>query len=179
MYCDTQLLPGNFFAVAGRWTCADRSTRRTAPSCAQPVQDALYTAVRHLAASERIVERLAARAPAPDVAALLAVALAQLQRDRRAPHTVVDQAVVAAQQSSVQPECASGFVNALLRNFLRQRERCWPSCRLTRPCGTTCRAWWIERLRAEYPHDWTADCRVAATTAAAGTARQCTASYRK
>ena len=85
------------------------------------MQDALYTAVRHLAAAERIVARLAARSPAPDVAALLAVALAQLQRESHEPHTVVDQAVRASQQL-VHGSAASGFVNAILRNFLRQRE---------------------------------------------------------
>ena len=89
---------------------ADRDKLRPA------VQDALYTAVRHLAGSERVVERLASRAPATDVAALLAVAIAQLQSDRYAAHTVVDQAVAAAQQS-LPTRAASGFINAVLRNF--------------------------------------------------------------
>ena len=120
-----------------------------------PVQDALYTAVRHLAASERLVERLAARAPAPDVAALLAVALAQLQRDCRAPHTVVDQAVVAAQQSPA-TRAASGFINAVLRNFLRQQATLLPELQADATVRYNLPAWWIERLRSEYPHEWMA-----------------------
>ena len=115
------------------------------------VQDALYTAVRHLAASERIVERLAARTPAPEVAALLAVALAQLQRESHAPHTVVDQAVDAAQPS----RHTAGFVNAVLRNFLRQREALLAELQGDATVRYNLPPWWIERLRSEYPNDWT------------------------
>ena len=118
-----------------------------------PVQDALYTAVRHLAASERLVERLAARAPAADVAALLAVALAQLQRERHAAHTVVDQAVAAARQSP-STRAASGFVNAVLRNFLRQHTTLLSELQADATVRYNLPAWWIERLRAEYPRDW-------------------------
>jgi 16S rRNA (cytosine967-C5)-methyltransferase len=128
---------------------ADRDKLRPA------VQDALYTAVRHLASSERIVERLAARAPASNVAALLAVAVAQLQSDRYAAHTVVDQAVAAAQQS--QPtRAASGFINAVLRNFLRQRETLLAELQGDATVRYNLPAWWIERLRSEYPSDWIA-----------------------
>jgi 16S rRNA (cytosine967-C5)-methyltransferase len=117
------------------------------------VQDALYTAVRHLAGSERIVERLAARAPASDVAALLAVALAQLQSDRHSAHTVVDQAVAAAQRS-LPTRAASGFVNALLRNFLRQREALVAELQGDLTVHYNLPTWWIERLRGEYPSNW-------------------------
>ena len=126
---------------------ADRAELR--PS----VQDALYTAVRHLAASERLVERLAARAPAADVAALLAVALAQLQRDRHAAHTVVDQAVTAARQSP-STRAASGFVNAVLRNFLRQHTTLLPELQADATVRYNLPAWWIERLRIDHPRDW-------------------------
>ena len=120
-----------------------------------PVQDALYTAVRHLAASERLVERLAARAPAADVAALLAVALAQLQRGRHAGHTLVDQTVAAAQHSPA-TRAASGFINAVLRNFLRQQATLFSELQADETVRYNLPAWWLERLRAEYPHEWTA-----------------------
>ena len=134
---------------------ADRSDRDKRDQLRPAVQDALYTAVRHLAGSERIVERLAARAPAPDVAALLAVALAQLHSDRHAAHTVVDQAVAAAQQS-LRTRAASGFINAVLRNFLRQRERLLAEVQGDTTVRYNLPAWWIERLRDEYPGDWIA-----------------------
>lgn len=128
---------------------ADRAELRPA------VQDALYSAVRHLAASEHMVERLAARAPAADVAALLAVSLAQLQSDRYPAHTVVDQAVAAAQQS-LSTRAASGFINAILRNFLRQRERLLAELQVDATVRYNLPVWWIERLRGEFPSDWTA-----------------------
>lgn len=127
---------------------ADRADLRPA------VQDTLYIAVRHLAASERIIERLAARAPASEVAALLAVSLAQLLTDRHTEYAVVDQAVSAAQQS---PETrpAAGFVNALLRNFLRQRERLLTELQRDAVVRYNLPQWWIERLRRDYSDDWT------------------------
>ena len=119
------------------------------------VQDALYTAVRHLAVSERIVERLAARAPAAEVAALLAVSLAQLLSERHSDYVVVDQAVTAA-QSSPQTRAAAGFVNALLRNFLRQRATLLPELQRYETVRYNLPKWWLERLRGELPHDWVA-----------------------
>ncbi len=162
-------MPGNHFARAARST-AHCSGARGPPGAEAGGAGAIYTAVRHLAAVERIVERLAARPPAPSVAALLAVALAQLQRDSYAPHTVVDQAVRAVQQSG-QASAASGFVNAVLRNFLRQREALLAelqsdaSVRYNLPrggsnvCAASIRMTGVDR-------------RVAATAAAARAARQ-------
>jgi 16S rRNA (cytosine967-C5)-methyltransferase len=89
------------------------------------------------------------------VAALLAVALAQLHSDRHAAHTVVDQAVAAAQQS-LRTRAASGFINAVLRNFLRQRERLLAEVQGDTTVRYNLPAWWIERLRDEYPGDWIA-----------------------
>ncbi len=126
---------------------ADRTQLRPA------VQDALYTAVRHLAASERIVQRLAARPPAADVAALLAVALAQLQSSRHPDYTVVDQTVAAARHSAA-TQAAAGFINALLRNFLRKRTALDAELQADATVRYNLPAWWIERLRAQYPHDW-------------------------
>ena len=128
---------------------AERSELRPA------VHDVLYRAVRHLALNESIVDRLAARRPEADIAALLAVALAQLQNDRYAAHTVVDQAVIAAQQSQA-TRAASGFVNALLRNFLRQRTALLAESNGEETIRYNLPAWWIECLRSEYPHEWTA-----------------------
>ncbi|HVE89239.1 MAG TPA: 16S rRNA (cytosine(967)-C(5))-methyltransferase RsmB [Burkholderiaceae bacterium] len=120
------------------------------------VQDTLYNAIRHLALSERIVERLAARAPTPNVAAILAVSLAQLQRDSHAPHTIVDQAVRAQQLQPGPANLAqSGFVNAVLRNFLRRREALLAELRVDETVRYNLPAWWIERLRREYPNRWT------------------------
>ncbi|HYM47537.1 MAG TPA: transcription antitermination factor NusB, partial [Burkholderiaceae bacterium] len=124
------------------------------PALRPAVQDVLYTAVRHLAGSERIVERLASRPPAADVAALLAVALAQLQTGRHSEYTVVDQAVSAA-QFSPQTRPAAGFINALLRNFLRQREGLMAELQRDATVRYNLPPWWIDHLRHDFPRDWT------------------------
>ncbi|HYM48339.1 MAG TPA: 16S rRNA (cytosine(967)-C(5))-methyltransferase RsmB, partial [Burkholderiaceae bacterium] len=116
--------------------------------------DALYTAVRHLAGSERIVERLASRPPTADVAALLAVSLAQLQAGRHSEYTAVDQAVAAAQYSP-QTRPAAGFINALLRNFLRQREGLMAELQRDATVRYNLPPWWIDHLRHDFPRDWT------------------------
>lgn len=117
------------------------------------VQDTVYTAVRHLAASKRIIERLATRQPGPEVAALLAVTLAQLLSGRYAEYVIVDQAVTAA-RNSVHTSAASGFVNALLRNFLRQREALLAELRRDSTIRYNLPRWWVDRLRRAYPADW-------------------------
>ncbi len=146
------------------------------PELRPAVQDATYTAVRHLAAGKRIVERLAARQPGPDVAALLAVSLGQLLTGSDTPHTViVDQAVRAAQRLRKRVRLPDSST-PLLRNFLRQREallaelqpRCQraiqPSCVVDRP--------FAQRVSGRVG----VDRRVTATPASAGAARQCKAS---
>ncbi len=124
------------------------------PDLRPAVQDATYKAVRHLAASERLVELLAARPPAAEVAALLAVALAQLQTDNYAEYAVVDQAVSSA-RNSLPTRGAAGFVNALLRNFLRQRATLLSELQLNDTVRYNLPHWWIERLQRAYPTDWT------------------------
>ena len=124
------------------------------PRLRPAVQDTLYTAVRHLATSRGVVSRLAAREPAADVAALLAVALGQLQSARHPPHTVVDQAVSAARQLASRN--ASAFINAILRNFLRQREALLAELQQEATVRFNLPEWWIERLRTEYSNNWTA-----------------------
>ena len=62
------------------------------------VLDVTYTAVRHLAFGEHVIRTLANRPPSPPLAALLAVAIGQLMRERHAEYTVVDQAVSAARR---------------------------------------------------------------------------------
>ncbi len=50
---------------------------------------------------------------------------------------------------------ASGFVNAVLRNFLRQRQTLLAELQNDLSVRYNLPAWWIERLRSEYPDDWT------------------------
>jgi 16S rRNA (cytosine967-C5)-methyltransferase len=117
------------------------------------VQDLSYTAVRRRALSERVIAELAARPPAADVAALLAVALPQLLAERHADYAVVDQAVNAARANRATAP-AAGFVNALLRNFLRQRGELVERLQRDEVVRYNAPRWWIDAVRAAVPASW-------------------------
>jgi 16S rRNA (cytosine967-C5)-methyltransferase len=115
-----------------------------------------FAVLRSWGAAHAARRQLAPRAPTPWGDALLtsALALAWPQAERAYPdHTLVDQAVRAAR---VRAPAASGFVNAVLRRFLRERAQVvqtvsgQPEGRWNHP------AWWIERLRQDWPAQWQA-----------------------
>ncbi len=119
------------------------------------VQDLAYGTLRDYGAPEAILAVLA-RKPIPDrmVRALLLCAMHALRHERRAPHTVVDEAVTAC--AELGHAAARGFVNALLRNFLRRREALEAEARASEAARFGYPAWWIERLRRAHPAAWQA-----------------------
>jgi 16S rRNA (cytosine967-C5)-methyltransferase len=142
--------------MAGR--SLDRALAEVGPEGSrlrQATQDVGYAAVRRRAFSERVIAELAARPPSDSVRALLSVALPQLLTDRHAPYAVVDQAVTAARADQA-TAFAAGFVNALLRNFLRQQSGIVE--RLNRDDAVLYNAppWWIDQVRAAEPLEWRA-----------------------
>jgi 16S rRNA (cytosine967-C5)-methyltransferase len=86
------------------------------------------------------------------VEALLWCSLYALESGRYADYTIVDQAVRAC--AALERWSAKGYVNALLRSFLRQRASLEsrlqgdPQARYQHP------RWWIEHLQAAYPGQW-------------------------
>ncbi|HEX5787375.1 MAG TPA: 16S rRNA (cytosine(967)-C(5))-methyltransferase RsmB [Woeseiaceae bacterium] len=84
--------------------------------------------------------------------ALLAVGLLQLRETRIPDHAAVSPTVDAARLLGRAK--AAGFVNALLRRYLREGDRLPP------PAGGEAAwnhpAWLIDRLRADWPDDWQA-----------------------
>jgi 16S rRNA (cytosine967-C5)-methyltransferase len=119
------------------------------------VQDISYRAVRRRAFSVRVIREVAERPPAPAVAALLCVALPQLLAERHAVHTVVDQAVEAARAQAATAG-AAGFVNALLRNFLRRRDELLERLQRDDEVRYNAPAWWIDVMRRAQPGHWQA-----------------------
>lgn len=91
--------------------------------------------------------------PRPQVRALLAVGIHQLEFSSHPPHAMVDQAVEGARELG-QPR-AAGLVNAVLRRFLREQRALnaaaneVPAARFAHP------AWWIEMIRRDWPQEWT------------------------
>jgi 16S rRNA (cytosine967-C5)-methyltransferase len=84
--------------------------------------------------------------------ALVAVALYQLEFTRAAPYAVVDQAVDTA--SGMGWPWAKAMVNALLRRFQREREALLGAVRSEPVAFYSYPAWWIGKLRAQYPEHW-------------------------
>ena len=93
-----------------------------------------------------------------------------------AEHTLVDQAVAAARARAPR---SAGFVNAVLRRFLREREALVaaaladPLARFNHP------AWWLDRLRADWPRALAGDRRGRQPASADDAARQRPAQQRR
>jgi 16S rRNA (cytosine967-C5)-methyltransferase len=122
------------------------------PAAARPGTQALsFHALRWLGSAQALRARLAPKAPPPAVDALLLTALALLWPQAEAPyaeHTLVDQAVDAARQRAKQ---SAAFINAVLRRFLRERETIVASVLADPVARYNHPAWWIDRLRADWP----------------------------
>lgn len=126
------------------------------PELRPGVQALSFQVMRQWGRAIALRERLASKTPPSSADALLCTALALGWQDQDAPypvHTLVNQTVEAARQQR-QTQAQSGFINACLRRFLREREDLVaktdqdPQARWNHP------KWWIERLQAEYPLDW-------------------------
>ncbi|MHB1358206.1 MAG: 16S rRNA (cytosine(967)-C(5))-methyltransferase RsmB [Rhodocyclaceae bacterium] len=86
--------------------------------------------------------------------ALLLVALARLERRPEDAHTVVNQAVKAT--GGMAGGRLKGLVNAVLRNFLRQRDGLLAAADADAVAHWRHPAWWLEALQAAYPAHWEA-----------------------
>lgn len=123
------------------------------PRAAAAAKDVAFTAARHLALTDALIARLAARPPAPPVAALLGAALAQLLAPRHAAYAVVDQAVHAAKADEA-TRAAAGFVNALLRNALRRMDPLVAELRRDETIRCNLPGWWLAQLQRDHPQAW-------------------------
>ena len=81
---------------------------------------------------------------------LLLVSLYQLGYSRSSPHTVVDSAVSASLVLNGN-KGAQGLVNAVLRNFIRQRASLLERAADSEVGRYSHSQWWINKLRAQYP----------------------------
>lgn len=135
--------------------CLDQQWRRM-PQLARAdrgaIQDLSYGTLRHLGRLRAVLDLLATRPITKSrLRALLLVALYQLEYSEAAPYAVVDHAVDCAAQiggSAVRP-----FANAVLRNFQRNRERLLEQAGRSDEGRYSHPAWWVERLRRDYPDD--------------------------
>lgn len=129
------------------------------PEIKGAVQSLLYTSIRYKAQVEALLGKLVKKEPHEKVKAILSIALALLLEGTEKPFTIVNQAVEAAKEN---PESAwsSGFINAVLRNFLRNRSQLTASFKTNLVTRYNCPAWWISKIRHDYPRHWQSILRV-------------------
>ena len=119
------------------------------------VQDLAYSALRDYGCVDAILAKLTTRPPAASLRGLLLAALVELQRGPQADHAVVHQAVEAAGRVAPRGGAgAKGMVNAVLRNFLCQREALLASVMTTDIARYRHPQWWIDQVRAAWPGHW-------------------------
>ena len=142
-------------AVKGGKSLTDVLAR--CPADARPgVQALSFHAMRWLGSAGEARAVMAPKAPPPNVDSLLITALALLWPTDAPPytdHTLVDQAVTAARHRT---PAAAGFVNAVLRRFVREREAIVTAARHAPVGAWNHPPWWIERIRHDWPAQWQA-----------------------
>lgn len=117
------------------------------------VQSLLYTTVRHRAKVELLLGKLVKKPPQENTKALLCIALALLLEEKEKAFTVVNQAVDATKMNA-ETAWSSGFVNAVLRNFLRSRTQLTASFKTNLSAQFNAPGWWISKVRQSYPNQW-------------------------
>ena len=118
------------------------------------VQALSFHTLRWLGSATEARALLAPKTPPPAVDALLVTALALLwpvEAPPYAEHTLVDQAVTAARQRT---PAAAGFINAVLRRFVREKDRIAAQVRHSPLGAYNHPLWWIERVKRDWPQDW-------------------------
>jgi ribosomal RNA small subunit methyltransferase RsmB len=120
------------------WTPAQRAA----------LQDLSYGTLRFYGQLDAILRALLHK-PLSDrrIYYVLLVALYQLQYSKAAQHAVVDHAVRSAQLLNAK---ISGLVNAILRNFLRQRDLLLEQAAQHAEGKYNHPQWWIDELQAQY-----------------------------
>jgi 16S rRNA (cytosine967-C5)-methyltransferase len=121
------------------------------------IQDIAYRTLRRLGTADWLVAQLVRTTPPPHVGDVLACALALLLDEASTaaytPFTVVDQAVTAI---GARRECAfaKGLVNAVLRNFLRERDTWLQKAQANLIAAWNYPVWWIDAVRRAWPDAW-------------------------
>lgn len=128
---------------------------RATGSLRSAVQDLAFSTLRDFGRCNALVAMLTARPPAQSLRGLLMVALLDLCNRPKTEHAVVHQAVEAAGRVAPKGGAgAKGLVNAVLRNFIRQRHDLLARASATEEGHHHHPAWWLGRLRRAWPDSW-------------------------
>jgi 16S rRNA (cytosine967-C5)-methyltransferase len=115
-------------------------------------QDLAYGVMRRLGRLRYFLSRLAGRPlKPPELAGLLLVALYEIDGRDTPAYAAVNEAVELADRRFSR---AKGFVNAVLRSFLRERFELVAGAEGTPEGRWNFPLWWIDKLKAAYPDAW-------------------------
>lgn len=112
------------------------------------LQDLSYGTLRYYAQLGKILDSLLNK-PLQDtqIRYLLLIALYQLQHTKAAAHAVVDHAVNSIRTRN---PAASGLVNAVLRNYLRNKDQLIQGAIQTEEGRYSYPQWWIDAIKSQY-----------------------------
>ncbi|MEQ1488229.1 MAG: 16S rRNA (cytosine(967)-C(5))-methyltransferase RsmB [Methylotenera sp.] len=120
-------------------------------------QDLSYGTLRFFGEIDAYLVQLLEKPLTDDrINALLLVAIYQLLHDKADAFTVVNQAVHAVSElKKPAPKAwAKGLVNAILRNFLRQKDALSAKFKTNEVATYSYPQWWINKLKTQYPSHW-------------------------
>jgi 16S rRNA (cytosine967-C5)-methyltransferase len=132
---------------------AKQNTRELDGAARSALSDLVLGTLRFLGELRAIVRQFVRAKPDPQIEAVLWVAVYQLTHSKTASHVIVSQAVEAAQSID---RGAKGFVNAVLRNFLRAPDQANAKALEQDEAQWNHPQWWIDRVRADHPERWEA-----------------------
>jgi 16S rRNA (cytosine967-C5)-methyltransferase len=140
--------------AVGRGRSLDDALSRCQPALRAGTQALSFHVLRRLGSARAARGLLAAKPPPEAIDTLLLTAIALLWPAPERPyddHTLVNQAVDAVRRR--QP-AATGFVNAVLRRFVREREALAAQLAGDEQAVHEHPHWWIDQVRADWPADW-------------------------
>jgi 16S rRNA (cytosine967-C5)-methyltransferase len=112
-----------------------------------------YGAIRFLGENQFFIQQLInKKITNKKIEALLYVALFQLNNDQSNDFTVVNEAVEAAK--FINKSWAGSFVNGVLRNFIRQKEKLQTELKNDAEAFYSYPSWWINLIKQNYTKDW-------------------------
>ena len=111
-----------------------------------------YGALRYMGQSKYLIKSLVRKKIENRlVESLIHVALFQLSHESHNDFTIVDQAVKATKKIDLRK---SNFVNAVLRNFLRNKDALTKGFLKQEEVKFNYPIWWIQKVKKQYKSDW-------------------------
>jgi 16S rRNA (cytosine967-C5)-methyltransferase len=116
------------------------------------IKDMVYGSIRGLGKSKFYINKLVQnKIEERCLEALLHVVLFQITNERSNDFTLVNEAVDAAKKINHKK---SAFINAVLRNFLRNRDSLKQDLNKDESATYSYPNWWIKKVKNQYPKNW-------------------------